>query len=87
MIEAVKGSLTIVDINLSTKKFYWKGVELIYVSSFMAHYKKNENSIIKLVVVDPDYVLPALSNDEKIILNGIYSEISAANIDVNKSRS
>jgi hypothetical protein len=87
MIESTTGSFTVVDANLPTRKFYWKGFQIIYVTSVMIHYKDNGISHIALSIIDPEYIIPTLDTEQKIKLNSVYSDMSSSGINIIKKRS
>lgn len=76
MLSSATGSLSIVDLNSNTPRFFWRGLELQHVLSCASMVRPGQRRVA-LRVTDPDNVTPALSVEDKAVLNGIYDEMAA----------
>lgn len=85
MLETTPGTLTVIDANTSTPKYYWKGEVLNHVKSIMLMNTEGggENRCL-LRVTNPTKVTPALPQNVIDRLNLIYSEMNTSNIKVIK---
>ena len=79
------GSLTIVDLNLDTPTFYWRGEKLNHVVACHAVSTQQQRRVA-LRVVRPDRVVPALPEAERARLNAVYALMQEQGVVINFAR-
>jgi len=85
MLASSVGMFTTVDLNNAAASYFWRGEKLRHVISCLAIHSGKQRRL-SLRVVDPARVLPALDAAERSRLNGIYTEMQAAEIIILKSQ-
>lgn len=85
MLQTAQGVLTIADLNSPSPSYFWRGQKLLHVTSCLA-LNTPKQLRISLRVIDPMFVVPALSQSEVDEWNVIYAAMQAAEIIILKTK-
>lgn len=81
MLASTLGSLTIVDVNQPVPKYFWRGVQLPHVLTFMANVR-DQHKRVALRVLAPSKVVPALTQAQQDELVALHAEMSTSGIEI-----